>query len=280
MTTPTRSRSGAELPAGNTVVGQLLGPTVGKVDNSGDSTGGSRVGTSVKHRLWQVARAAATPLVPQDYLDMVAPLRNPALLRGRIETISPETRDSATLVIRPGIGWRGHRPGQYVRLGVDVDGVRLWRAYSVTSGPTMDRELFSITVKAIPDGVVSNHLVHRIRPGTVVQLDQAAGDFGLPEVMPAKLLFLTAGSGITPVMGMLRHHLDEMPDVVLVHGAPTRDEVIFGGELRRLAKTGRITLIESHDATDGYLTADRLVELVPDLAERVTLACGPTPCWT
>ncbi len=154
----------------------------------------------------QARRAGVTtPLLPTDYLDLVDPLRSGAALRGRIEAVHPETRDAATLVIRPGRGWRPHTPGQYVRIGIDVDGVRQWRAYSITSDLTRTDGCFSVTVKAIPDGKVSNHLVRRTAPGTLVQLDQATGEFVLPGRAPAKALFVTAGSGITPVMGMLRN---------------------------------------------------------------------------
>jgi ferredoxin-NADP reductase len=228
--------------------------------------------TALRERLVRVAESVATPLVPQDYLDVVAPLRNSRRLRGRIEAIHPETKDAVSLVVRPGVGWRAHTPGQYVRIGIDVDGVRRWRAYSLTSGPRTDGRI-SITVKAIPDGVVSNHLVRSARPGTVIELDQATGDFVLPDPRPRKTLFVTAGSGITPVMGMLRNGV--AGDVVVVHAAPTKHDAIFGGELRLLAKDGRLTLVESHDDTHGLLSADRLVELVPDLAERETWACGP-----
>ena len=100
-------------------------------------------------------------------------------LRGRILEVVPETTTSASLVIKPGRDWAGHVPGQYVRVGVDVDGVRLWRTYSLTHGPRPDG-CISITVKAIPDGVVSGYLVHRSRPGQMLQLDQAQGDFVLP----------------------------------------------------------------------------------------------------
>jgi ferredoxin-NADP reductase len=234
----------------------------------------------VGERLRRVAEYVATPLVPEDYLDMVAPLSNSSRLRGRIESIHPETRDAVTLVIRPGRGWAGHTPGQYVRIGVDVEGVRLWRAYSLTSG-SRDDGLISITVKAITDGVVSNHLVRSARVGTVIDLDPATGEFVQPERLPRKVLFVVAGSGITPVMGMLRglEGLDRRKgsDVVVVTAAPTKHDLIFGGELRLMAKDSRITLVESHDDVDGFLTADRLVELVPDLAERETWACGPTP---
>ena len=90
-----------------------------------------------------------TPLVPADVLDMFHPLRRGADLRGRIVDVHPETADAATIVIRPGKDWAGHVPGQYVRIGIDVDGVREWRAYSLTHGPRADG-LISITVKAVP----------------------------------------------------------------------------------------------------------------------------------
>jgi ferredoxin-NADP reductase len=229
---------------------------------------------ALRDRVLKLVELATTPLLPTDYLDLIAPLRSGADLRGRIEAVLPETRDAATLVIRPGRGWKGHTPGQYVRIGVDVDGVRQWRAYSVTSDVTRTDGCFTVTVKAIPDGKVSNHLVRRAQPGTIIQLDQAAGDFVLPAQRPDKALFVTAGSGITPVMGMLRNH-PELADVVLVHSAPTADDVIFGADLRELAGEGRIRLVEQHTDVDGMLDAAAVAELVPDWTERATWACGP-----
>jgi ferredoxin-NADP reductase len=225
--------------------------------------------------LARLAELAATPLVPADYLDLLDPLRSPTDLRARILQVRTETRDAVTLVLRPGRGWRGHVPGQYVRLGVDVAGVRQWRAYSVTSRPDRPDGLITVTVKAIADGVVSGYLTGRARPGTVVQLEAATGDFVLPTPRPGKVLFVTAGSGITPVVGMLRSALDELDDVVLVHSAPRAADVVFGDELRALARAGRLRLVERHTDRDGQLTADELTRLVPDLPERQTWACGP-----
>jgi ferredoxin-NADP reductase len=216
----------------------------------------------------RLAELAATPLVPADFLDLVTPLRSGADLRARVTAVEPETADAATIVLRPGRGWRGHVPGQYVRIGVDVDGVRQWRAYSVTSARD---DLITITVKAIPDGVVSNHLVRRTEPGTIVQLDQATGDFVLSG---DRQLFVTGGSGITPVMGMLRS--GAVTDAVLVHSAMSRDEVIFGEELRSLAASGAIRLVELHTDTHGLLDVTTLPVLVPDLTDRETYVCGPT----
>jgi ferredoxin-NADP reductase len=224
----------------------------------------------------KLAEFVATPLVPADYLDLVSPLRSSAEPRGRIVAVEPETEAAATLVIRPGRGWRRHIAGQYIRIGVDVDGVRQWRAYSLTSPLDRPDGCITITVKAIPGGLVSNHLVHRTRVGTIVQLNQACGEFTLPDPRPAKVLFVTAGSGITPVMGMLRNRDDRLADVVVVHSAPTSKDVIFGAELGQLAAAGHIRLVELHTDTDGMLDAATLEELVPDLAERETWACGPT----
>jgi ferredoxin-NADP reductase len=238
----------------------------------------ARPRVALRDRVLKLAAFITTPLLPEDYLDLVDPLRSGADLRGRIEAIQRETPDAATIVIRPGRSWRPHTPGQYVRIGIDVDGVRQWRAYSLTSDLTRTDGCISVTVKAIPGGKVSNHLVHRATPGTIVQLDQATGEFCLPEQVPAKALFVTAGSGITPVMGILRNHpelTDSRSDTVLVHSAPTAEDVVFGTELRRMAAEGRIRLIEQHTDTAGMLDAAAIAELVPDWVERSTWACGP-----
>jgi ferredoxin-NADP reductase len=188
-------------------------------------------------------------------------------------------------VIKPGADWAGHVPGQYVRVGIDVDGVRLWRAYSLTHGPRDDGYI-SITVKAVPDGKVSNHLVRRATAGTLVHLEQAAGEFVLP-TEAAKLLFVTAGSGITPVVGMLRNLFpvadsgvvrlprSERYDITVVHVAPSEPDSIFIRNLRELDAAGLIRLVARYDDVHGVLDVDDLADLVPDLEERTTFACGP-----
>jgi ferredoxin-NADP reductase len=242
---------------------------------NGDAVPRSR---ALRDRFLRVAEAAVTPLVPADVLDIFNPLRSGADLRARIVSIVPETAEAATIVLKPGKDWAGHLPGQYVRVGVDVDGVRLWRTYSLTHGPRADGHI-SITVKAIPDGAVSNHLVHRARAGQMIQLGQAEGDFVLPDPIPAKLLLVTAGSGVTPVIGMLRNLFSRAEpldaDIVLLHSALSRAEVIFGHELRSYAARGLVRLVEMHTDVHGLLDVHELDAIVPDLAERTTYACGP-----
>ena len=231
---------------------------------------------TLRERVLRFAERATTPLLPHDYLDLFAPLRSGADLRGRIVALHRETREAVTVTIRPGRGWAGHRPGQYIRIGVDVDGVRQWRPYSVTSRADSVDGCLTITAKSIPNGKVSNHLLRHARVGTVIQLDQAQGDFVLPDQAPDRVLFVTAGSGITPVMGILRNHLDDLGDVVLLHSAPTADDVVFGPELRRWNATGALRLVERHTATEGLLDPTDIGRLVPDFADRATWVCGPT----
>ena len=113
----------------------------------------------------------------------------------------------------------------------------------------------------------------------MLQLAPAEGEFVLPQPIPPKLLLVTAGSGITPVIGMLRNLFSRATridaDIVLLHSALSRAEVIFGDELRRYAAEGRLRLVELHTDVDGLLDVADLDTIVPDLAERTTYACGP-----
>ncbi len=237
---------------------------------------------ALRERARRVVDAAVTPLSLDDVLDVFHPLRAGAELRGRIVEVRSETAESATIVVKPGRDWAGHLPGQYVRVGVDVDGVRLWRTYSLTHGPRADG-CISLTVKAIPDGTVSSYLVHRAAPGEMIQLAQAEGEFVLPQPIPDKLLLVTAGSGITPVIGMLRNLFSRQEpvatDIVLVHVNVNESTAIFRDELRALHAAGRITLVERFDEQHGMFDVAHpetgLAALVPDLADRLAYACGP-----
>jgi stearoyl-CoA 9-desaturase NADPH oxidoreductase len=227
-----------------------------------------------------------TPLLPDDYLQLVNPLWSARELRGVVVEVVPETEHAATLVIRPGWGWsRRYRAGQYIGIGVQVEGRWHWRSYSLTSVPAHDDErgqdaTISITVKAMPEGFLSNHLVGGLAPGTVVRLASPKGDFVLPDPPPEKVLFLTGGAGLTPVMGMLRmlDRRDTMTDVHLVHSAPSERDVLFRQELHAMAERHpSLRLHEQFTDTMGMLALEQLDAVVPDWVERETWACGPPP---
>ena len=136
----------------------------------------------------------------------------------------------------------------------------------------------TITVKAMPEGFLSTHLVDGVEPGTIVRLAAPQGNFVLPDPAPPAVLFLTAGSGITPVMSMLRTLVrrNQITDVVHLHSAPTETDVMFGAELAALAGDHpgyRLQLRATR--TEGRLDLSRLDDEVPDWRERQTWACGP-----
>ncbi|MDT5085899.1 MAG: stearoyl-CoA 9-desaturase oxidoreductase [Mycobacterium sp.] len=225
-----------------------------------------------------VARAT-TPLLPDDYLKLLNPLWSARELRGEVVAVHRETEDSASVTIKPGWGFSGdYRPGQYIGIGLRIDGRWHWRSYSLTSIPQRNKKLISITVKATPEGFLSSHLVNGVEAGTIVRLAAPKGDFALPDPPPAKLLLVSAGSGITPIMAMLRalKARGESPDIVHIHSAPSVDHVIFHDELRKLDDdhTGyRLHLQLTQD--DGHLDFAALDGIVSDWAERPTWACGP-----
>jgi ferredoxin-NADP reductase/ferredoxin len=232
----------------------------------------------IQRRVLRALGTLSTPLLPDDYLELVNPLWSTRELRGRIEEIRHETEDAATVLIKPGYRWPGHQPGQYVRIGVDIEGVRHWRAYSLTSDPYRPDGLISITVKNVDEGKVSPYLVRRGRPGTIVSLGGVEGDFVLAEDPPQKLLFISAGSGITPIMSMLRHleGANAIEDVVVLHSARRTDEVIFGPELRSLAEHHEgFKLHEQLTAEHGRMGPQDLDRLCRDWREREAYVSGP-----
>ncbi|WP_069163581.1 ferredoxin reductase [Nocardia altamirensis] len=231
-----------------------------------------------------VARVT-TPLLPDDYLHLANPLWSARELRGRVVDVRKETADSATLVIKPGWGFDfKYQPGQYIGIGVLIDGRWHWRSYSLTCPPNWSdpgaggKRVISIAVKAMPEGFLSSHLVSGVPVGTVVRLAAPQGGFVLPYPPPPKVLFLTAGSGITPVMSMLRamDRRGMVTDVVHQHSARTEADVMFGAELRDLHD--RHPTFTSHLHLTGDNGKFALAELdtkFPDWRERDTWACGP-----
>jgi stearoyl-CoA 9-desaturase NADPH oxidoreductase len=234
-------------------------------------------------RVGSTARAlvsrATTPLLPGDYLCLVNPLWSAREVRGRVLTVRPETADSATLVIRPGRGFGfDYAPGQHIGIGVAVDGRWRWRSYSLTSAPRSTARTVSIAVKAVPEGFVSGHLVRGLRPGTLVRLAAPRGDFVMPDPAPAKVLFLTAGSGVTPIVSMLRtlKRRNQIGDIVHLHSAPSAAEAMFAAELSALsASVPGYRLALRATRTEGRLELSDLDDAVPDWRERQTWVCGP-----
>jgi ferredoxin-NADP reductase len=209
---------------------------------------------------------------------------DPALI---CRAVRRETHDVRTFVFAPRTGdYVAFEAGQFLTFAFPVDGKIIERCYTIASPPTRPG-VVSITVKRVPGGPVSNWLHDHMKPGMVVNAIGPNGIFTLPEGPAPKLLLLSGGSGITPVMSMLRTLYDraEEADLVFAHSARTGDDVIFQDELGLMARHMpglRLAYISEtahwRDRWAGFrgrLDRGIIEHLAPDLAQRRVLTCGP-----
>jgi glycine betaine catabolism B len=179
-------------------------------------------------------------------------------------------------------------PGQFITLELEIDGESVNRCYTISSPPTRPHTI-SITVKRVPGGKVSNWLHDNLHVGAQVRVLGPAGEFTCARLPAQKLLFLSAGSGITPLMSMSRayHELGEDSDVVFVHSARTPDDIIFARELDLIASNQanfrtafvceRVGARTNWPGVMGFLTLPLLKLIAPDFLEREIFTCGPAP---
>ena len=241
--------------------------------------------STARSRIADVVDLFASPLRASHYVELVNPLWSSHLLQARVEDVWDETADARTITLRPGRNWRRHRAGQHVRLGVPIRGRQYTRTYSISSSPERRDGCITVTVKMLDHGRMSGHLVRNLEVGTYLPLGLPQGDFVVPEAMPVRPLFITAGSGVTPVMSILRTWdiVGIMPDVAHIHYAPHRYDVLFGPELEILARTRsryKYAPVFTRDprpeqGTSRHFSAVQIEELCPDWREREIWACGP-----
>ncbi len=234
--------------------------------------------------LSSVARAAHLDF----WLGEVDPTWSVSEVRARVVDIVDETEDVKTFVLAPNAKWSGHRAGQFVTVEVEVDGVRLARCYSLSSAPGARR--LAITVKRVPGGRVSTWMHERVRRGDVLRLGAAQGEFVQTSPRPEKLLLLSGGSGITPLMSILRDLARDgaVGDVVFAHAARSSRDVVFRRELDALAaQHAGLRLAVFREDVEGRLDPAKLRAAVPDLATRSSMLCGPpgmmsalVPAWS
>jgi ferredoxin-NADP reductase len=218
------------------------------------------------------------------YLELVNPMLSARELRAEVTQVRRDTPDTVTLELRPTRQWRGFTAGQFVTVGVVVDGVRHTRCYSPACSQYRADGRFELTVKAQEGGVVSPYLHREARPGLVVHLSQATGEFVLPAHRPDHILLISGGSGITPVLSMLRTLCDENYDgaITFLHYAYTDRDVPYADELRRLAdRHPNVNLViaytdqETGGDLHGFFGAEHLDAIAPWAAEAQAFLCGP-----
>jgi ferredoxin-NADP reductase len=237
------------------------------------------------------SRLAATLTYPHGvdrYLEQFNPTWSLHEVRAKLVEVRHGTDDSVTLTLRPNDNWQGFRAGQYVRLTVEINGVRRTRCYSPASSAHASDGLIELTAKAHADGFVSRFLNQQMAPGMVVTLSQAEGVFALPGSSmagrPGRILLISGGSGITPVMSMLRTLLDEGHSgrISFLHYCNRVADMIYADELAQIAaRHPNVDLIRAFAAPNqggelaGLFSREQLLERVPDYAQAQTFLCGP-----
>ena len=229
----------------------------------------------------ELLRRAVAP-----YVEPFVPTWSSSELRAKVVRADRTTPGTVTLTLRPGRGWTGFEAGQHTQLSVEVDGVRHTRCYSMASSAHRADGLIELTVKAHPNGTVSQHLVATARPGLVVTLSPAQGAFTLPTERPERVLLISGGSGITPVLSMLRTLVDERHagPITFAHYALTEADHCYRADLDAIAAANpNVRLVRIYtDAAgtgdlDGFFTAEQLEAIEPGWRDAMTYVCGPGP---
>ncbi len=209
-----------------------------------------------------------------------------------VRAVRDETHDVRTFVLAPRNPARfRYLPGQFITLDIEIGGETINRCYTLSSTPTRP-DAVSITVKRVPGGPVSNFLHDTLKPGSTLRAVGPMGDFSCfePGNGATRYLFLSGGSGITPLMSMSRafHDLAEPRDIVFVHAARSPADIIFRDELELMARNQpghfRFAPVCETDSPmqpwhglRGRLNLGLLNHIAPDYKEREIFVCGPSP---
>jgi ferredoxin-NADP reductase len=218
----------------------------------------------------------AGPCGIDSYTELVSPTWTSSEARAKVIAVRRSTPRSVTLTLRPNAAFPGFRAGQHVNLTVDIDGRRRTRCYSPASAE--GQRLIELTVGRHDGGLVSTYLHRNARPGMVVGLAGVGGDFVLPAVRPRRILLVSGGSGITPVMSMLRTLVAEGCDgeIAFVHYARNRDEACYRDELASMPGVrvlhGYTREPETADLR-GHFGSEHLRAALPE--PEAVYVCGP-----
>lgn len=227
--------------------------------------------------------AVTVPHGPDRYLEMLNPMWSLQEVRAKIVDVRHPAVGSVKLLLRPNGIWRGFRAGQHVAFTIEIDGVRRTRCYSLACSAHCPDGLLELTVAAEPEGLVSGYLHSDAGPGTVVRLSQAQGGFTLPDDRPEHILLISGGSGITPVMSMLRTLCEDgfcagAGRVTFLHYARSAAHVAYLDELAVLAAAHPgLRLLRAYTRGSGGELAGRFdARQLPSLgSDAAAWVCGP-----
>jgi ferredoxin-NADP reductase len=227
--------------------------------------------------------ALAYPHGVDRYVELVRPLLVKHDVRAEITGVRHQTPKSVTLTLRPNENWRGLRAGQFLGVSVQVDGVRHTRSYS-PAGSAHDHDgTLELTVSTHPEGRVSRHLREHARPGMILGLTQAQGEFTLPDRRPERILLISGGSAITPAIAILRTLCAEgySGEIGFLNYARSPALALYGPELEQLAARHRGLRLargftrEHRGALTGRFCGEHLRAVIDAPASAATFVCGP-----
>jgi ferredoxin-NADP reductase len=217
------------------------------------------------------------------YGEMIDPTFSLRDVRGEIIKVNRQTPRSVTLTIKPNSNWKGFEAGQHVGTIVEVDGVLTTRFYSPSSN-SADNSRLELTVSLHEGGTVSTKLIDDAHAGMIIGLTPAEGEFTLPKKRPGDLLLIAGGSGITPLMSILRTLTAEghKGNVTLLRIARTQDDALYERELKELASRHKnIKVVTAYTrekvpgSIHGHLTQAKLAGVCKDLSKTDAYVCGP-----
>ena len=193
-----------------------------------------------------------------------------------VKEVVRETADAHSLVFEGEP--MPYKPGQFLTLKIPSERELTARCYSLSSSPYVD-DLLKVTVKRTVDGYGSNWVCDNVRPGTTVEVLPPAGHF-TPRDLGADLMLFAGGSGITPVISIIKSALKRgRGHLVLVYANRDESSVIFGSELAELSAAHPQRLVVHHwlESVQGLPSAPQLAELVRPHVGREAFICGPGP---
>ena len=230
-----------------------------------------------------LSEALAYPHGVDRYVELVRPLFIKHEVRAEVTAVRHQTPKSTTITLRPNENWRGLRAGQFVQVSVEIDGVRERRPYSPAGSQHAAAGALELTVSTHPEGRVSRYLRRHARAGMIVGLSQAAGEFVLPDPRPERVLLISGGSGITPVMAMLRTLCDEgfAGEIGFLNYARSRELALYQTELDELVdRAQRLRVIRGFTrartaSLSGRFCREHLESVISDHRDAGAFVCGP-----
>ncbi len=215
---------------------------------------------------------------------------NTGYLNLKVKEVIRETADSVSIHFeQPETGDIQYKSGQFFTIIVDVNGKEERRAYSLCSSPYTDANP-AVAVKRVEGGIVSNYLNDNVNAGDVLKVMEPNGNFTttFDASNQRHLVLLGGGSGITPLISLVKSALDQEPNtkVTLVYANRNEDSIIFKKNIDKMISNEQFNVVHvletgSSDVKShiGYLTQDIIKEVLSEIGEanKEFFICGPTP---